>query len=120
MSNLGLYKTPSNEIVRHRRAFYGLWKRCDDQTGTWLDRVQNQIRLCEFPPILSPEYLLIDKFVCELGDDERTLIQSIDTWTLMDLTDFADQQISVPSQTIAVACEFVSEFVVCLHFNLIL
>lgn len=82
------YKTPSTEILRHRREFYGLWKRCDDQIGTWLDRVQNQIDRCEFPSVLSCEYLLIDKLVCELNDDERAFIQSANTWTLLDLKSY--------------------------------
>lgn len=85
--NLNLYKTPSTEIIRHRKEFYGLWKRCDDQTTTWLNRLQNQINRCAFPPVMSREYLLIDKFVCELDGDERELIQSVNTWTLSELID---------------------------------
>lgn len=79
------YTAPSTEILKHRREFYGSWKRCDDQIGTWLGRVQNQIDRCEFPSVLSCEYLLIDKFVCELDDNERAFIQSANTWTLLEL-----------------------------------
>lgn len=86
--NSNLYKTPSTKIIRHRKEFYSFWKRCDDETGTWLNRLQSQINLCEFPPVMSREYLLIDKFVCELEDDERAFIYSIDTWTLEQLTEY--------------------------------
>lgn len=89
---VNLYKAPSNDILRHRREFYGLWKRCDDQTGTWLNRVQSHIDCCEFPPVLSLEYILIDKFVCELGDDEREFVQSVDIWTLEQLKEYFQHQ----------------------------
>lgn len=117
MAHLDLYETPSNEILRHRRGFYDLWKRCDDQTAAWLDRVQSQISLCEFPPLISREYLLIDKFLCELDDDERAFIQSVDTWTLIKLKDFVERQMPslLPSsKTVAVECELVSNLKHCI------
>lgn len=92
LSHLILYKTPSIEIIRHRKEFYGLWKRCDDQTFTWLNRVQNKIDRCEFPPVLSRDYLLVDRFVCALDDDERKFVQSVNTWTLKELQDYFDHR----------------------------
>lgn len=86
--NLNLYKTPSIEIVRHRKEFYGLWTRCDDEPASWLNRVQIQINRCEFPAVISREFLLIDKFVCELNDEQREFIHKANTWTLAELIDY--------------------------------
>lgn len=90
--NLSFYKTPSDEILRHRRAFYVLWKRCDDHPTTWLNRVQSQINRCEFPPLMSHEFLLVDKFACEVDDEYREFIQSVDTWTLDQLMEYFSHQ----------------------------
>lgn len=129
--NLDLYKTPSAKILRERKEFYGLWRRCDYQIPEWLNRVQSHFNRCEFPALISLEYLLIDKFVCELDHNEKECIQSEDTWTLTKLneffvhrkmtteTDIADKNINVnqtfdqnPEISSSVAllkCEFVSE-----------
>lgn len=85
--NLSLYKTPTNEILRHRKEFYGVMARNDEKTTKWLHRIQSQIDRCEFPPMISREYLLIDKFVCELNDDERKFIRSVNIWTLSELNE---------------------------------
>lgn len=92
--DLSLYTAPTDDIIRQRREFYSLWRRCDDETGTWLNRIESLINCCEFPPILSWEYLLIDKFVCELNPNAREFIQSDDTWTLAKLKEyFFDQKV---------------------------
>lgn len=83
-----LYKTPTTEIIGHRKEFYNLWKRCDNQTATWFNQVQSQIDRCEFPSVMSREYLLIDKFVCELDDNERKFIQCVNDWTFNRLKKF--------------------------------
>lgn len=86
--NLNLYKTPSNEILQHRKQFYGLWKRCDDQTASLLKRLQNQIDCCAFPPMISREYILIDKFMCELDPMARQMFRRVGTWTLVELIEY--------------------------------
>lgn len=127
--NLNLYQAPSIEILRHRREFYGLLQGSEEQTTTWLNRIQSQIDRCEFPSFMSREYLLIDKFVCALNDDEREFIRSVSTWTLMELneylankemrlnneveanstTDIAiEQNPAIPMALITLKCEFVS------------
>lgn len=83
-----LYKTPSNEIIRHRREFYGLWRRCDDEAETWLNRAQTLINRCAFPAVISREYLLIDRFICELNPNARDFFQTVDTWTLEQLKEY--------------------------------
>lgn len=87
-SNLNLYKTPSNEILQHRKEFYSMWKRRDDQTVSWFNLVQSHFDRCEFPQLISREYLLIDKFVCKLNDGEREFIRKSNTWTLMELKEY--------------------------------
>lgn len=97
--NLNLYKPPSNGVLHHRKEFYDLWRRCDDQTATWLKRIQSQIKRCEFPSLITYEYLLIDKFVCELNPNARDFIQSIEAWTLEKLNEcFIDQNIATDNR----------------------
>lgn len=87
-SNLNLYQVPSNDILRYRKEFYDLWRRIDDPSMTWLNRVQNQIERCEFPPLMSREYILIDRFMCELNDDEKDIVGTVEAWTPTELTEY--------------------------------
>lgn len=132
---VNLYKAPSNEILQNRKEFYNLQRQCDEQTKTWLNRVRGHIDRCEFPRLVSTEYLLIDKFVCELNANAREIIQSVHTWTFEQLEEyFVDQNIDIghwmnanvisnntinqkqqiptssqpPSSKIEMECEFVS------------
>lgn len=76
-----LYKIPTNEIPDNRRKLFGLKREIDESTKTWLNRVCSQMDLCDFPK--SIEYILTDKFMCELSNDERALIRGTDTnWSL--------------------------------------
>lgn len=68
VNNLNSYKIPTVEILQNRREFYGLQRKYDDNTTTWLKRIENCIRCCEFPAFV--EYLLIDRFVCGLNANE--------------------------------------------------
>lgn len=86
------YRTPSNEILQYRKEFYRLCREIDDQHTTLLHRIQDQIGRCEFPSMISREYLLIDKFMCELDDDEKELMQKERTWTLVELTVYLSRQ----------------------------
>lgn len=83
--NLQLYTIQSNEILRNRRAFYGLLRRSEDKTTAWLKQVKNCIRRCEYPKIIM-EFLLFDRFICELNDNELTSMESVNkSWTLQQL-----------------------------------
>lgn len=109
--NGNLYKTPSDEILRQRKAFYGLFGRPDDHARRWLNRIQCQFNRCDFPPMISREYLLIDKFVCGLNSVETELMRNISTWTLLELTEYfknANTNIESPSSLATVKYEFVS------------
>lgn len=92
-----LYKSPSNEILRNRRAFYGLQRKKHERMQQWLKRVQSSIRRCEFPKIV--EFLLIDRFVCGLNNTELKTIQSVHTWTLKRLVDMFLSQNIEPEPT---------------------
>lgn len=82
---LDSYKIPSKEILRHRNVFFGLWRRSDDQTTTWLKRVQNCIRRCEFPTNII-ELLVFNRFVSGLNSNELKSIQKAKkSWTLKQL-----------------------------------
>lgn len=83
--NLDLYKIPSEEILRNRHAFYGLQRRKDHQTATWLKVIQNCIGRCDYPKIVM-EILLFDQFVCGLNASELESIKSIsESWTFKQL-----------------------------------
>lgn len=84
--NWDLYKTPSDEILQSRRAFYSLRRRPGESNAKWLKRVQECIGYCEFP--LFVEFLLIDRFICGLNANELESIRSIASWTFKQLLDF--------------------------------
>lgn len=119
--DFNLYKTPSDEILWYRKELYDLWRRTDDETTTWLHRIQSQFNRCDFPLLISREYMLIDRFVCGLNDNEKDFMRSVSTWTLMELTKYLGHRkedgeasnfvgnIESPSPSVvAVKCEFVS------------
>lgn len=87
-----LYKVPPKEIRLNRRTFYGLQKGRGELIKVWFDRVQSQINCCEFAKLT--EVLLIDKFFCELGNDEMKSFQDTETWSLKKLNEyFFDQNV---------------------------
>lgn len=68
-----LYKIPSDKILDKRRGFYGLKRKRGETIEKWLNRVFSHIDDCDFPK--SVEYILTDKFICELNTEERGLIR---------------------------------------------
>lgn len=93
---LNLYKVPLHGILKNRRSFYGLRKECGESINRWLKRVQLCIGYCEFPAIII-EFLLIDRFTCELNANELKAIQGVDTLTLKELIEhyFEGQSIEI-------------------------
>lgn len=92
VSDWNVYKTPSKQILRNRRAFYGLQRKAQEPVEQWLKRIQSSIRCCEFPSII--EFLLIDRFVCGLNRNELKTIQCVQNWTVNQLIDmFSNQNI---------------------------
>lgn len=76
-----LYKIPTNDILDNRREFYGLKRKAGETIEKWLNRVYSHIEECDFPK--SVEYILTDKFICELNATERELIRKADiNWSV--------------------------------------
>lgn len=91
-SNFYLYKVPSIAILENRKQFYALKRETDERTETWLKRIQWHIKRCAFPKII--EFLLIDKFMCELNFNEMDFMRHMEAWTLNQLLEyFADDKI---------------------------
>lgn len=89
--NLYLYTIPSSTILENRKLFYALKRESDERTQTWLKRIQWHINRCAFPKII--EFLLIDKFMCDLNFNELEFTRRIETWTLSQLYEyFVDEQ----------------------------
>lgn len=77
-----LYKIPSDEVLENRREFYGLAREVGETIEKWLYRVFSHIDGCDFPK--SVEYILTDKFVCELETDERQFLRkAAPNWSMM-------------------------------------
>lgn len=80
--NRKLYKIPKDEILDKRREFYGLKRISGESIEEWLDRICSHMDDCCFPE--SVEYILTDKFVCELSADERQQIRNADiNWSMI-------------------------------------
>lgn len=91
--NLYSYTIPSNTILENRKLFYTMKRERNERTQAWLKRVQWHINRCAFPKII--EFLLIDKFMCELHFNEIEFIRRIETWTLNQLLEyFVDDKIA--------------------------
>lgn len=83
--DVNVYRLPVKEILRNRREFFGLWRRSDDKTVNWLERVQSCIHRCKFPTNIF-EFLLFDRFVCGLNANELESIQNVNnSWTFKQL-----------------------------------
>lgn len=80
------YKIPSLKVRYNRKIFCGLKKKRNELVNDWFNRVQDRINRCEFENI--SEVLLIDKFFCELNDDEIKPFLDTDTWSLNQLNEY--------------------------------
>lgn len=75
-----MYETPSNAVLKNRRAFYNLLRRRNEPIKFWWERVQSGFLSCEFP--IFTKFLLIDRFFSGLNHCELEIIQSLHLWTL--------------------------------------
>lgn len=91
MTNLNVYKIPSNKIRQNRKSFLNLHRNDAEPINLWLDRVESAINRCEYP--VFAKFLLIDKFVSEINDDEIELMLRSDvrrrTWSYKQLREYA-------------------------------
>lgn len=86
------YKIPSLRVRYNRKIFCGLKKKRNELVNDWFNRVQDRINRCEFEKFT--EVLLIDKFFCELSDDEIKPYLDTDTWSLKQLDEYFSSQSS--------------------------
>lgn len=80
------YKIPSNKIRNNRKVFYGMKKKRNEIAKIWFNRVQSRINCCEFAKLT--EIILIDKFFCELSNNEIKSFQGTETWSLKQLNEY--------------------------------
>lgn len=89
--NFYVYQIPSNRILQYRREFYGLQRKSSETTQTWFHRLHACIVRCEFPIFF--EFMLIDKFICELKINELDFYRVADHWTVKLLSDYVGHEI---------------------------
>lgn len=89
-NSFDVYRVPSNRILQYRRKFHGLQRKSGETTNTWFHRLHACFVRCEFPKLF--EFLLIDKFVCELKINELDFYRVADHWTVKLLNDCVSGQ----------------------------
>lgn len=91
MTDLNAYKMPNKKIREQRKVFYDLHRNDDEPMPLWLNRVEGVSNRCEFP--VFAKFMLIDKFVSALNDDEVEMIIQSDvrrrTWSYKQLREYA-------------------------------
>lgn len=105
ISDMDTYKIPSEEIRKNRKLFYNLRRERDELIKSWLDRVQNRSNCCEFMKFTN--FLVIDKFTCELKYNEiKSIERNSNTWSLKQLKKFLlNQKIHTESECANVKAE---------------
>lgn len=84
------YRIPSEETRKNRKLFYNLHRERDESIKSWLDRVQSRSNYCDFMKFTN--FLVIDKFTCELKYNEKRLIENSNTWSLEQLKKYLFNQ----------------------------
>lgn len=105
ISDMDTYKIPSEEIRKNRKLFYNLRRERDELIKSWLDRVQNRSNCCEFMKFTN--FLVIDKFTCELKYNEiKSIERNSNTWSLKQLKKYLlNQKIHTESESANVKAE---------------
>lgn len=80
-----LYQFPPEFVLKNRREFYLSQKENTESISEWLYRIGKCIKDCDFGAISN--FLLIDKFFCELSDEDIRKFQNDATWSLEQLLD---------------------------------
>lgn len=94
MSKIPPYIIPTEKIRQNRQIFYELHRGWDEDIKLWFNRIQRFARHCKFTR--RRQFLIIDRFICELKTDEIERISHVitDSWTLQELNKyFVDEQI---------------------------
>lgn len=94
MTNLNLYKIPSKIIRQNRKIFHDLHRNDAEPMELWLDRVESALNRCEYP--VFAKFLLIDKFMSEMNNDEIEIMVQSDirryTWSYKQLREYISDQ----------------------------
>lgn len=78
-----LYEIPSSTIIDHRIEFYAMHKESTEALERWLYRVRRSADYCQFGTLR--DFLLMDKFVCELNNDDIQILRNTGTWSFNEL-----------------------------------
>lgn len=78
-----VYKTPSTAVFHNRQQFHATHKVPSETTSDWFKRLQLFIEKCEFESL--SEYMLIEKFISGLNDEDFQKISQVSTWTTEEL-----------------------------------
>lgn len=78
-----VYKTPSTVAFHRRQQFHAAQKNPSETISDWFMRLQLFIDKCEFESVC--DYMLIEKFISGLSDEDFEKISQVPTWTTEDL-----------------------------------
>lgn len=78
-----IYKTPSTVVFHNRQQFHATHKVPGENTSDWFKRLQLFIGKCEFETLT--EYMLIEKFISGLNNEDFEKISQVPTWTTEEL-----------------------------------
>lgn len=84
------YQTPAESVLQSRKVFYLSYKVKKEPVLEWLRRLKTCIDGCDFGPLV--DFLLIDKFLCELDTDELHELNSIGAFTFDRLLEVLEDQ----------------------------
>lgn len=81
---------PTEVIRQNRKIFYSVQKFSNESIAQWLWRIREYLDGCEFGAVA--EFLLIDKFICELADDDVCKFNNFELWSLTQLEQIVQDQ----------------------------
>lgn len=84
------YQTPSENVLQSRKVFYLSYKVKKEPVLEWLRRLKTCIDGCDFGPFA--DFLLIDKFICELDTNELNELNFIGALSLDRLLEVLENQ----------------------------
>lgn len=78
-----VYETPSVTAFHNRRQFHAAQKTQNESISDWFKRLQKLNNRCNFQKVT--DYMLIDKFVSGLSDDDFSKISKVAAWTAQEM-----------------------------------
>lgn len=73
------YKTPSLISLQNRKFFHKCHRKPTENNGDWFTRLRDSVSSCSYGIFSS--FMLIDKFVSELNDENFEKISKKSTWS---------------------------------------